>query len=314
MASAPPLLSIVIVSWNAANDLERCLTSLFAHTRVDSIEVIVVDNDSSDGSVATARGFDGVRVIENSDNRGAGGARNQGMAAAGGELVLLLDCDTYVVDDVIGRCVAELERRPEIAILGCELRFPDGRRQYSAHRAMSIRFTLLKDLWLFKLLSADKRARALLGGYYDSVDEVEADWLAAPFILLRRRVFVEHGGFNERIFPEDSEWGIRMTRLGQRILFAPGLGFAYHSGGTGARGEELATLRLHHKAGLSAYRLLNGRMLAGGYWLAQLTGASVRWSVYAGARRLRPENAFYASQADHYLNLVRVYLGMPFGK
>lgn len=309
-----PQLSVVVVSWNAADDLERCLTSLLTHTRVESMEVVVVDNGSTDGSVEIARAFRGVRVVQNADNRGAGGARNQGMAEARGELVLLLDCDTYVVDDVVGRAVRELYARPDVSILGCELRFPGGARQYNAHRAMSIRLTLLRDLWLYKLLPPYERPRALLGGYYDSDEEVDADWLAAPFILLRRRVFTEFGGFNERIFPEDSEWGIRMTQHGQRTVYMPHLGFAYHTGGTSTRVSTVAKLRLHHVAGLKAYRLLNGTLPAVGYWLAQLTGTCVRWSVYAAARRLRPEDAFYASQARDYRELAQVYLRMPVGR
>jgi GT2 family glycosyltransferase len=312
MTSDTPLLSILVVGWNAADDLKRCLESVLAHTRVDSMEVIVIDNGSSDDSVATVRAFEGVQVIANPENRGAAAARNQGVAEARGELVLILDSDTYVVDDVIGRAVAELHRRPEIAILACELRFPNGRRQYNAHRAMSIRHTLLKDLWLYKLLPAGDRARTLLGGYYDSDEEVVTDWLAGPFLLFRKRIFIEHGGFNEQLFPEDSEWGIRMTHNGQRTIFAPGLGFIYHTGGAGTLADPMRTMRVHHRTGMKAYRMLNGRLPAAGYWLAQLCGSSVRWSVYATAAKLRPGNDFYAAQAREYGRLVRVYLEMPF--
>ena len=297
----------MIVTWNGAADIGRCLRSVFAHTRVDGLEVIVVDNGSVDGSADVARSFDGVLVIRNTENKGAGGARNQGIAAATGEFLLLLDCDTYVVDDVIGRSLTLLDGRPEVAMLACELRFPDGRRQHNAQRAMSIRLTLLRDLWLYKLLPRSRRSHVLLGGYYEGKAEVEADWLAAPFILLRRRVFVESGGFNEAIFPEDSEWGIRMSRAGHKIVYAPQLGFAYHTGGTG---KNPGALRMHHIAGLKAYSLLNGRGLATCYWCAQLLGACVRWSVYTAANCLRA-NSFYASQADLYREILSIYATTP---
>lgn len=307
-----PRLSIVIVSWNCASDLERCLSSVFDCTHLRDLEVIVVDNGSTDGSADVARTFGGVRLIANAENRGGGGGRNQGIAEARADLVLLLDSDAYVVDGVIDRGVQLLEERTEIDVVGCELRFPGGRRQYSAERAMSIRLTLLRDLWLYKLLPRSRRARTLLGGYYDSDEEVEVDWLAAPFLLMRRRIVTECGGFNESIFPEDSEFGIRVSRAGHRILYAPQLGFVYHSGSSRTWADELATLRMHHRAGLEAYRLLNGSLLACVYWLTQLIGVSVRWTVYGAASRLRPANAFVASQAAAYRRLVSIYAAMPF--
>jgi GT2 family glycosyltransferase len=172
---------------------------------------------------------------------------------------------------------------------------------------MSIRLTLLRDLWLYKLLPRSRRPVVLLGGYYEEKVEVEADWLAAPFILLRRRVFLESGGFNEAIFPEDSEWGIRMSRAGHKIVYAPQLGFAYHTGGTGNNPD---ALRIHHIAGLKAYALLNGRGLAACYWCAQLLGACIRWSVYRAALCSRA-NSFYASQSDLYREILSIYATIP---
>jgi N-acetylglucosaminyl-diphospho-decaprenol L-rhamnosyltransferase len=307
-----PRLSIVIVSWNCAADLDRCLNSVFGCTNLRDLEVIVVDNGSTDGSPAVAQKFDAVRLLANAENRGAGGGRNQGIAAAQADLVLLLDSDAYVVDAVIERAVQALEARPEIDVLGCELRFPGGRRQFSAERAMSIRLTLLRDLWLYRLLPRSSRAGALLGGYYDSDEEVEPDWLAAPFMLVRRRVFAACGGFNESVFPEDSEFGIRISRAGHRILYAPRVGFVYHSGSARSPTDELAALRMHHRAGIKAYRLLNGPLLACGYWLACLVGASVRWTAYSTGRRMRSGNPFYATQASFYGHLVSIYATMPF--
>jgi hypothetical protein len=286
------------------------VTSILAHTSVTPLELIVVDNGSGDGSAQVARSL-GAHVIANPRNRGAAAARNQGIAAAQGDLVLLFDSDAYVDGPVVAQAVREMQRRPEVAVLGCELRFPNGRRQFSAERAMSIRTTLLRDLWLYKLVPASQRAKLLLGGYYESGDEVYADWLAAPFLLVRRRVFDECGGFNESLFPEDSEWGIRVSRAGNAILYAPSIGYVVHSGGSSQRMDLPAVMRQHHWAGIRAYALLNGRKRAAGYWLAQLLGALVRWCVYRVAYRLLSTQPYYETQAAHYASLLAIYREMP---
>lgn len=314
MTAPAPELSIVIVSRNAEADLQKCISSIYEHTRPLSMEVVVVDNGSEDGTADAAGAFIGVRVIRNTANRGAGAARNQGMAAAGSELLLLMDCDSYVTDDVIGRAVDEMRNSPDVSVLAPELRFPTGRRQYNAHRAMSIRLTLLRDLWLYRFIPRERRASTLLGGYYDAVDDAEPDWLAAPFIMLRRRVLLKCGGFDERLFPEDSEWGIRVSRAGHRILYAPRLGFVVHTGSTGAEQDRAAVLRLHHRAGLRAYGQLNGRLRAAGYWCAELVGSGVRACVYWAATRARPSNSFYASQLETYRTLVSIYVDIARGR
>jgi GT2 family glycosyltransferase len=306
----PRLLSIVIVSWNRAAELERCLNSVLKHTQHSPLEVIVVDNGSDDGSREVARSLaPTVRLIENERNLGAPAARNQGMAASNGELIALLDCDTFVADDVIGRATQTLFDRPDVGMLGAKLCFPDGRRQHSAHRAMSIRNSLLQNLWLYRLLPSGKRAELLLGGYYEEDREVEVDWLTGAFLIFRRELFRESGGFNPSLFPEDSEWGIRLSRRGHRILYAPQVGVVYHTGSSSLWGDE-KQLRRYHWAGIEAYRALNGSRLAVAYRFVQLFGTAVRWIVYATAAGIR-SSPYLTAQAGHYRTLVNVYLKRP---
>jgi GT2 family glycosyltransferase len=300
----PPRLSVVVVNRNRCMELERCLRTILEHTEYAPMEVIVVDNGSSDGSAPMVRTcFPRVSLIENDRNEGAGRARNQGVMAAEGELLALFDCDTYVVDDVIGRSARYLVERPEIGLLGPELCFPDGSRQYSANRAMSIRHSLFQNLWLYRLLPKSRRAAVLLGGYWDEDREIEVDWLVGASMLLRRELFLASGGFDVRLFPEDSEWCIRLRRAGHRILYAPKVGVVYHTGSV----VDEQKLRLYHSGGLEAYATLNGRVLASLYRLAQLFGASVRWTVYRAAAVMRPSE-YLAAQTSLYRQLVGIYL------
>lgn len=313
-----PRLSIVIVSWNSRAVLERCLRSILAATKSVSFEVIVVDNNSSDDTTAVLRKrFGWVHLVPNDQNVGFARACNQGMARALGEYLLLLNSDTYVTDDVISRAVADLDERVDHSVLACELRFPDGRRQHSAERALSARRSLLQNLWLYKLLPPRGRSQRLLGGYYEGSEDVDADWLAGAFILLRRSVFERSGGFDERFFMygEDCEWGMRLRRLGIRILYRPQTGVVYH---TGAVSSDLVWTHKQrfwrcYEGGLTAYRIAKGPRRVQAFKVAELFGALVRWMVY---RVVSPwhESSYLRGQIKHYGWIIEFYVSSLRGR
>ena len=305
------MLSIVIVSWNTRDELLACLTSIHRHTDSVSYEVIVIDNASADGSAdAVEKAFPGVRTVRNGENLGFAPACNQGMALARGAFILLLNSDTYVDDDVIGRSVSALSSRHDVGMLGCELRFPDGRRQHTANRALSIRQSLLERLWLYRLLPPRRRAGALLGGYWQENDEIEVGWLAGAFLLLRRELFERSGGFDPRFFVcgEDSEWCMRLGRMGYRTLYAPRVGVVYHRGAASSDvvWTERARLRRCYAGGLGAYEALYGRRRMHAFRLAELVGTAVRYAVYRSASAL--VDRFYRERATFHGWLCSFYL------
>jgi N-acetylglucosaminyl-diphospho-decaprenol L-rhamnosyltransferase len=315
---AVPLVSVIVVSWNSAPELERCLNSILERTVSTSVEIIVVDNASRDRTKAMLRArFPNARLIANRENVGFARACNHGMAAARGELLLLLNSDTYVVDDVIGRAARRLLERPEIGMLGCEVAFPDGRRQHTANRALSIWRGLVKNLWLYKLLPPGRSAELLLGGYWEEDWEIEVDWLAGAFLLLRRGLFEQSGGFDPRFFMygEDSEWCMRLRRLGHRILYAPGVGTVYHLGSVSSDlvWTEEERLRLCHRGGIESYASLHGWRRAQLYRFSELIGAAMRLCMYRVASFVRPRE-YYSKQAAFYGLLVRFYLAPTTGQ
>ena len=313
-----PRVSVVIASYNAWDHLQRCLRSLYEHTTSAELEVVVVDNASSDGTAERlAIEFPAATVIANDVNVGFARASNQGMAATTGDLLLLLNSDTYVEDDVIGRAAQHLLDHPEIGMLGCDLRFPRGRRQHVANRRLSVRRTLVERLWLYKLMPAAQRGEYLLGGYWEEDREIEVDWLAGAFMLLRRELFVRTGGFDERfwMYGEDSEWCMRLRRLGVRIVYAPRVGVVYHVGAASSDilWTERERLARCHRGGLDAYASVFGPARGHLYHAAELTGASVRWAVYSAAGRFRPDE-YRAIQADFYGWLTRFFAGEAVGR
>jgi GT2 family glycosyltransferase len=254
--------------------------------------------------------FPNARVIANESNLGFARACNEGMRASRGRYILLLNSDTYVVDDVVDRTAHYLASRPEVAMVGCQLHYPDGRVQHTAFRRLGILQSVFEDLWLYKLVPASARRRLLLGGYWDCDEEIEVDWLAGAFMMLRREAFEESGGFCEDFFMygEDSEWCLRLRNMGKRIFFAP-VGVVYHVGNVSAdlKWSERERLRLCHLGGIGAYTRLHGAVLGYLYRLTRLGGSSVRWIAYALLGLVRPR-AYYRTQAGFYGWLAGFYL------
>src|SRR5881296_1106142 len=127
-------VSIVVVSFNARSDLERCLESLHAAPPEASHEILVVDNRSTDGSVESARRWPDVRVIEQELNVGFARATNTGIRASTGTALLLLNSDTLVPPGAIDRLLALLEAEPQVAVVGPRLVDGNGRAELSFGR------------------------------------------------------------------------------------------------------------------------------------------------------------------------------------
>jgi glycosyltransferase involved in cell wall biosynthesis len=129
-------VSIVIVSYNARADLARCLDSLHASPPAAGHEIIVVDNQSSDGSVEAAATWPDVRVIQTGANLGFARATNIGIRASSGANLLLLNSDTSVPAGAIDGLLAELHRDPAVAVVGPRLVDATGRAELSYGRML----------------------------------------------------------------------------------------------------------------------------------------------------------------------------------
>ena len=120
-----PLISVVIANWNGRQILEKCLKSLAAQT-YPAVEVIVVDNGSTDGSAAwVAAYFPSVRLIVNADNRGFAAANNQGVRQSRGAYVATLNNDAWVEPDWLAELIAALARDPRLGMAASQMLFAD---------------------------------------------------------------------------------------------------------------------------------------------------------------------------------------------
>ena len=207
-----PRLSIVIVSYNARADLERCLTSLVAHKPKIDHEVLVVDNASSDGTVEALRArWSGVRLMEAGGNIGFAKANNIGIRQSFGELVLLLNGDTIVPEGALDALVETIERRPDVAVVGPRLVDAHGRAELSFGRMISPLNELrqkLRERWTVERLTSKER---------------EVDWVSGACLLVRRADAEAVNLLDERFFmyTEDVDFCASLRARGRKVLFTP---------------------------------------------------------------------------------------------
>lgn len=188
-------LSIIIVNWNVKNLLEKCLKSVYEQTNDLSFEVIVVDNASSDGSVEMIKEkFPQVKLIVNKENKWFAGGNNQGLKIAQGDLILLLNPDTVVLDKAINKMVKIMrEGGADIGVLGSKLLNADMTVQPSCRRLPSLSdqaLILLKLHNFFPKLTPIKRYY-MADFRYDMNREVEQVMGAS---LMTRKIIIDKIG------------------------------------------------------------------------------------------------------------------------
>lgn len=282
-------ISVVVVSWNTRDLLRRCLSSVAQHLASRDHEVLVVDNASTDGSPEmVAAEFPHVRLLRNRQNEGFGRANNQAMCLATGDLFLLLNSDAHLVDGSIAWLAGELDVRPDVGVFGPRLVRPDGSLQPSAYRFGRLSLIALEELGLYKMLSPDKRANLLLGGYWDHSSEREADWLVGACLLVKREVFERTRGFDPTIFlyGEDEEWCERIRSGGWRVVFQPSARVV-HVGHASAHRSigEAARVQRCLEASDSLVRRREGRTAAFLAGAVRVAGALLK-APHLGLRRL----------------------------
>ncbi len=214
-------VSAVVCNYQGEGYLADCLGALRGLAQAPD-EVIVVDDGSTDGSVALVReSFPDVRVLELGHNRGPCAARNAGLAAARNRAVLLVDNDVVVRPDVLAKLVSAWVGRPAAAVLPRSVVFgePD-RVHYDSAR---LHYAGVMSLRNFYVPIAEAEGEGV----------VEVDGLVALTALVDREALGEAGGFDEDLFylMEDYDLGLRL-RLAGRVLLSVEDAIVLHKGGT----------------------------------------------------------------------------------
>lgn len=241
-------VSAVVVSFNTAALLERAIRSLQRSAPlVEHLEIIVVDNDSHDGTPRMVRElFPDVRLIHLTKNLGFAAGTNVGLRVARGEQLLLLNPDAELIHDALGTLSSFLEARPWLAAVGPRLIYPDGTPQDSAFHFPGLGQVLLDFFPIHHSLTSSR----LNGRYAPAAEPHAIDHPLGACMLIARAALDDVGLLDEGFFMycEEVDWCLRARRRGWEIYHHPGA-VAIHHGGksteqrSGAMFRELHTSR-----------------------------------------------------------------------
>lgn len=212
-------LSIAIVSYNTKEILLDCLRSVQTHTTTLAYEVIVVDNDSRDGTVpALTAAYPAMKVVANLNNRGFAKAVNQALAVSRGRHMLLLNSDTIVRDQALATMVTYLDDHPDVGAVSCKQWTGDGHLNQTCFPFPSIRDHLFYSA-LFQRISPAMQATAAATHAVDCTQSQDVDWANGACLMIRRSLLQQLGGLDEEFFMyfEDVDLCRRLRQQGYRI-------------------------------------------------------------------------------------------------
>lgn len=219
-------LSIILVSWNVRDLLAQCLRSIAEPEDSLSVEVILVDNGSTDGTTAMVqKDFPWVKLIPLDWNSGFAIGNNVGIKASSGRYVILLNTDTIVPASTFARMVDFMEQHPEVGASGPRLVHPNSQIQA---------FAFGSDPTLSYLIRRGANRlvwrRALHNWHTDQIQAV--DWVAGTALLVRRQAVEAVGLLDENIYIyfEDNDWCLRIRQAGWKIYYNPQVSIIHFGG------------------------------------------------------------------------------------
>jgi len=229
MKNDPIVLSIVIVNWNAADALPKCIGSIAANTSNIPHEIIIVDNASADGSLdIIANMYPSVVLINNTRNDGFARANNQGFMVSKGEFILLLNPDTVLHDGAIARMISALNSHKDIGIIGPRVLDDDNTVSvYSKRKFPSISQEIADIFLLTKimrgvrsvLMKISPKFKKEYERYFNKSEDV--DRLQGCCMLMKRLTYKQLNGFDESVpmYLDDIDICFRAKKVGLRIYY-----------------------------------------------------------------------------------------------
>jgi N-acetylglucosaminyl-diphospho-decaprenol L-rhamnosyltransferase len=284
-ATSTAALAVVIVNFNTGEWLGRCLRSIETVRGDLVVDVVVVDNDSHDGSADVAQELPGVRLIRNAANRYLSPAWNQGAAATDAPYLLFLNPDTEWFAGSMGDLLDVAQADPEAGIVGPMLRNVDG-TVYASGR----RFPGLIDGLGHAFVSLVRSDNAFTRRYrMDDWDRSTArvvDWVSGACMLMPRAAFDAVGGFDERfpLYAEELDIATRMRDAGFHVVFTPAAEVIHAIGVSTGGGRRSHRLVVMHSDSLYRYYATHR---SGGWrrvtlpvvWLALRARAELAWLI-----------------------------------
>jgi GT2 family glycosyltransferase len=255
-------LSIVIVTWNSAADIEACIDSINFGSE---FEVIVVDNASTDATPSVVRQHHHLRLVENPSNLGYARASNQGIKLATGECVLLLNPDTRIELGTLDALSGYLDQHPAVGAVAPRLTSPDGTTQYSIRSFPTATSLFWELIGLSRLFPKSRLFGRWKMKYFDYDRTAEVEQPMASCLMVRRTLLDQLGSMDERfpMFYNDVDLSKRMADAGWKTVYLADARVVHRHGASTSQ----VRARMIRESHRSAFRYLRKHDRSGVFWL-----------------------------------------------
>jgi O-antigen biosynthesis protein len=238
--SRPVRVSVIVLTYNSADYIEKCLQSLAESRRLPE-EIIIADNASADGTIPLTRQIASesslaIQIVELGRNLGCAGGNNAGVRNSTGEVLIFLNPDTEVTPSLIGELIDPILQDPKTAVTGAKIYYPGTRKLQHAGG-------FIHPNGMTEHFGAGEEDI----GQFDEQREVH--YVTGAGFAVRRDVFQELGGFDEDYFPayfEETDLCMRARKAGYRVLYVPSA-VLYHHESVSLQAHSPAFLRLYYR-------------------------------------------------------------------
>lgn len=230
-------ISVIIVNYNVKDLLEQCISSILQSSANLKTEIIIVDNNSYDGSVQFLKekysGNPDIKIIESPVNLGFAKANNLGAKEAKGELLLILNPDTVLQEDTLEKSLSFYRSNNTIGAVTCKLILPNGKLDLACRRSFPTpAVAVYRILGLSKLFPKSRTFGKYNLTYLDENKTYEVDAIVGAFMLIKRSIYEEVKGFDEDYFMygEDLDLCYRIKQAGYKIFYYPDTSIIHYKG------------------------------------------------------------------------------------
>ena|SRR6185503_7160586 len=304
--------SVVIVSWNAKAFLLKCIDSILRQASVESLEIVIVDNASADGSAEAVRdNYPQVKLIANDKNYGFAKATNMGIRATTGDYLFLINSDVVVSDECFAKTIAYMDEHPEIGMLGPRIVGQDGRVQRSCMGYPSLWDAMCRAVALDRLFPRSKLFGAHLLTYWNHDETRPVEVINGCFWVVRRTATEQVGLLDERffIYAEDIDWSKRFNEGGWKVVFFSEAE-ALHYGGASSANEPIRFDIEGQRANYQYWQKHHSRVAAACFLLISLLHHSLRVGGEIAAYPFRPNRTASTYKIKRGLASIRWIVGV----
>lgn len=278
-----PTLSIITISYNTKQIMLDCLESIIKYTKGITYEVIVIDNNSKDGSVDSlkqfCKKFPVVKLVDAKENLGFGRGNNLGVEKSNGEYLLFLNSDTLIFDNALKEAVDILREHPEAGAYSCRLLNTDRSFQPSGGH-----FPTFGNVFAWQFFIDDLPVIGdLIPSFHPKQSQYDKnqkmDWVTGAFMMIKKDLFVRVGGFDKNIFmyTEEMELCYRLAKLGHPTFYTNSPAIIHLGGASGgsylALTEEIKNMLYFWRKHQPGWQIPFVKLF---FWL----GSLLRWLIF----------------------------------